>query len=103
MGMEEAMKHMKTVLILEHEEKVFDKLSCDICGAESNSDENWAQDNYEHSTTSIQLDERVTNKTGGGGYSTETVVHLCPSCFKGKLLPWLEQQGARPEVNRADW
>ena len=97
------MNHMKTVLILEHEEKVFDKLSCDICGAESNSDENWAQDNYEHSITSIHLDERVTNKTGGGGYSTETVVHLCPSCFKSKLLPWLEEQGAVPEVNRADW
>lgn len=97
------MKHMKTVLILEHEEQVFDKLSCDICGAESNGDENWAQDNYEHAITTVQLDERVTNKTGGGGHSMETVFHICPACFKGKLIPWLEQLGAKPEVSRADW
>jgi len=97
------MKHMKTVLILEHEEKVFDKLSCDLCGAESNGDENWATDTYEHATTVIQLDERVTNKTGGGGHSTETVFHLCPTCFKERLKPWLESQGAAGTVSRADW
>jgi hypothetical protein len=29
------MKHMKTVLILEHTEEVFEKLTCGVCGAES--------------------------------------------------------------------
>jgi hypothetical protein len=95
------MKHMKTVLILEHEEKVFEKLSCDLCGAESNGDENWAKGNFEHATTSLQLDEREAFPDGG--HSKETVYHICHECFKGKLQPWLEQQGAKPTVGEADW
>lgn len=97
------MRHMRTVLIVEHEEQVFDRLTCDLCGAESNSDENWSQDAYAAATTSIHMEERQTNRAGGSGYSTETMFHLCPACFRDKLKPWLEAQGARATESRADW
>lgn len=95
------MKHMKTVLILEHQEQVFDKLTCDICGAESNGDENWATKDFEHALSTVQLEERVSYPDGG--HSKDITFHICPSCFKGKLVPWLETQGAKPSIGEADW
>jgi hypothetical protein len=95
------MKHMKTVLILEHEEKVFEKLTCDICGADSNGDENWAAKEFEQASTTIQLDERVSYPDGG--HSKDITFHLCPECFKSKLVPWLDTQGAKPSIGEADW
>jgi len=95
------MKHMKTVLILEHEEQVFDKLTCDICGSASNADENWAARDFHHASTAIHLEERESLPTGG--HSRDVTYHLCPDCFKSKLMPWLESQGAKPGVSEADW
>lgn len=95
------MKHMKTVLILEHEEQVFDKLTCDVCGTASNGDENWATDDFQHASTSVQMEERISRPDGG--HSTDTTFHICPTCFKSKLVPWLESQGAKPTVGQANW
>jgi DNA-directed RNA polymerase subunit M/transcription elongation factor TFIIS len=95
------MKHMKTVLILEHEEKVFEKLSCDLCGYESNADEEWGRGNYKHATSVIQLDEQHSSPPGG--HSEETSFHLCPACFRTKLMPWLRSQGAEPTINESHW
>lgn len=95
------MKHMKTVLILEHEEKVFDKLTCDLCGADSNEEENWAKKDFEHATTIVQLEERESYPDGG--HSEETAFHICHTCFKTKLLPWLDSQGAKPTIGKSDW
>ena len=52
------IKQMKTVLLLEHEEKVFAKLTCDLCGAASNGDENWAKGDYDEANTVVQLQQR---------------------------------------------
>ena len=95
------MKHMKTVLILEHEEKVFEKLTCDLCGVESNGDEDWAIGNYHHATTTLQVEERESYPSGG--HSKEMAFHLCPDCFKGKLVPWLDSLGAKPQISESDW
>ena len=95
------MKHMKTVLILEHEEQVFDKLSCDICGAESNGDENWANKDFEHAISTVQLEERVSYPDGG--HAKDITFNICPACFKSKLVPWLQTQGAQPTISEADW
>lgn len=95
------MKHMKTVLILEHEEQVFDKLTCDICGNESNAEQNWATKDFEQIGTTVQLEEREAFPNGG--HAKEMAFHICPSCFKTKLVPWLKEQGAEPSTSEADW
>lgn len=95
------MKHMKTVLILEHEEKVFEKLSCDLCGAESNGDEIWAKGDFEQATTVLQLEERESYPDRG--HSKEIAFHICPDCFKSKCIPWLESHGATPTITESDW
>ena len=95
------MKHMKTVLILEHEEKVFDKLSCDLCAAESDVDECWEESDFVHGATKIELEEREAHPHGG--HLTETAFHICPACFKTRLMPWMAQQKAQPSVSKSDW
>ena len=84
------MKHMKTVLILEHTEEVFDKLTCDVCGAESKWDENWVtkeQESFPH-----------------GGQSTQTQYHICPTCFKTHLAKWMEShRESKPTVTNSVW
>jgi len=92
---------MKTVLIVEHEEQVFDKLSCDICGAESNSEENWSTKDFENARSTVQFEQRESFPDGG--HSTEIAFHICPTCFKSKLVPWLASQGAKPSFSEADW
>ena len=95
------MKHMKTVLILEHEEKVFDKLTCDICAVESDSDGNWDGGEFKSATSTVQLEERESYPDGG--HSRDVTFHICPTCFKGKLVPWLDSQGAKASTGEADW
>ena len=95
------MKHMKTVLILEHEEKVFEKLSCDLCGAESTVDERWEKTDFEIAITRIEMEEREAHPHGG--HSKETVFHMCPSCFQTRLMPWLAAQKAEPTISESDW
>ncbi|MCU6433417.1 hypothetical protein LPB67_06435 [Undibacterium sp. Jales W-56] len=82
------MKHMKTVLILEHTEEVFDKLTCDICGAESRWDENWSAKESEKITTTVQLYEEESLPSGGE--SRQTQYHICPACFKEHLATWFK-------------
>jgi hypothetical protein len=88
------MKHMKTVLILEHNEEVFDKLTCDVCGAESKWDENWSGDGEERITTTIQIEEELSSARGG--QSTLTQFHICPACFKGALTAWFASHRQNP-------
>jgi hypothetical protein len=96
------MKHMKTVLILEHTEEVFEKLTCDVCGAESSWDENWSSKEYEKIITTIQLDEEESSP--GGGQSTQTQYHICPACFKQHLVKWFEShRNCKATINTAVW
>jgi hypothetical protein len=96
------MKHMRTVLILEHTEEVFDKLTCDVCGAESKWDENWAENENEKSITTVQLDEE--NSEPSGGQSTQTQYHICPTCFKTELSKWFEShRQSKPTVSKSVW
>ncbi|MBR7745316.1 hypothetical protein [Undibacterium baiyunense] len=96
------MKHMKTVLILEHTEEVFDKLTCDVCGAESHWDENWSSAEPEKKMTTIQLEEEESFPNGG--QSTQTQFHICPTCFKTKLSAWFEShRQAKPTVSKSVW
>lgn len=96
------MKHMKTVLILEHTEEVFDKLTCDVCGAESLWDENWGTKEYEKINTTISMEEEESFPNGG--QSKLTQYHICPSCFKDHLAKWFKNhRQAEPTVTTSVW
>ncbi|MFZ4528843.1 MAG: hypothetical protein ACOYNW_10110 [Undibacterium curvum] len=96
------MKHMKTVLILEHTEEVFDKLTCDVCGTESRWDENWSNNEHEKVITTISLEEE--DSRASGGHSKLIQYHICPSCFKTQLAQWLEShRKAEPTVTTSVW
>ena len=82
------MKHMKTVLILEHTEEVFDKLTCDVCGAESRWDENWSNNENEKLMTTVALEEEESTPRGGSARLIQ--YHICPACFKNHLSRWFE-------------
>lgn len=96
------MKHMKTVLILEHTEEVFDKLTCDVCGAESKWDQNWSTAEHEKCNTTIQLDEEESFAHGGS--SAQTQYHICPHCFKTELAKWFEShRQSKPTITKSVW
>ncbi|MDE2428343.1 MAG: hypothetical protein KGM99_06420 [Burkholderiales bacterium] len=96
------MKHMKTVLILEHTEEVFDKLTCDVCGAESHWDENWSNNENEKVNTTISLEEEDSRPSGG--QSKLTQYHICPTCFKEHLAKWIEShKNTKPTITTSVW
>ncbi|MEB0139144.1 MULTISPECIES: hypothetical protein [unclassified Undibacterium] len=96
------MKHMKTVLILEHSEEVFDKLTCDVCGAESHWDENWSDAEHEKLITTISLEEEES--LSSGGHTKITQYHICPNCFKQHLAKWLHShRQAEPTIASSVW
>ena len=96
------MKHMKTVLILEHSEEVFDKLTCDVCGAESKWDENWSCKEHEKITTKILFEEEES--FSNGGQSKQVEYHICPDCFKVHLAKWFDgHRDSKGTVTSSVW
>ncbi|MES2071411.1 MAG: hypothetical protein V4488_13740 [Pseudomonadota bacterium] len=96
------MKHMKTVLILEHTEEMFDKLTCDVCGVESKWDENWGSESHEKIITTVQLEEEESFPSGG--QSQQTQYHICPACFKQHLSKWFEgHRNSKATVTSSVW
>ncbi len=77
-------------------------IKCDLCGKNAKT-ENWDSSSYEINETTIKI--TIKQKDGTtypeGGWGTEYSVDMCPSCFKDKLIPWLESQGC--EAKRQDW
>jgi hypothetical protein len=80
--------------VIEKNEKVF----CDLCNIESKN-KRWGSTGYEVSETRIHQREGEVYPEGGGG--EEYIVDLCPTCFKEKLIPWLNSQGAN--LKQTDW
>jgi len=96
------MKHMKTVLILEHTEEVFDKLTCDVCGAESLWDENWSTSESEKINTTICMEEEESKPSGG--HAKITQYHICPTCFKTHLAKWMEShRNSQATITTSVW
>lgn len=90
------MKHYKEV----HRPAMVDQYcthsSCDICGANCGTDENYAI--YE-----VTVKYREGSNYPDSGWGTETEVDLCSKCFTEKLVPWLKSQGANVVAKEWDW
>lgn len=80
------------------------KVVCDLCKVEGNHG-SWQNSWYEINDTTIKME--ITQKEGNnypeGGNSTEVVIDLCPKCFKNRLIPWLQSQGAEIKSLEYDW
>jgi hypothetical protein len=85
------------------EQEVIIERTCDLCGVTCRQPDrgNWGKKNYDEDEVA------VTMKTGtnypDGGNAEEVAFDLCPSCFRSKLVPWLESQGAMARVHDWSW
>jgi len=75
------------------------EMLCDLCGRSNGRPrDNWAIDPY-------QIQEAEVSLIQGWSYPSSYVakkwsIDICPECFKTKLMPWAEAQGATfREVN----
>lgn len=102
------MRTMKTVEVPAKPattKEVVDKVLCDLCGCDVNRDWN-GMSSYEFNEVEVEI--TVKHKDGAnypeGGSGTETIIDVCPECFRGKLVPWVESYGhAKIETEDWDW
>lgn len=78
------------------------KTTCDICGAIAKYGE-WSSSVWEVNETEIKI---TIHKKDGEAYpefgdGCETTIDICPECFKNKLIPWLQSQGA--DIEEKEW
>lgn len=76
-------------------------LTCDLCGyvAKHNFD-NWGVHNpSEVAQTEVSLRDGIQYPENGSGDKVE--IDICPKCFKTKLIPWLQSQGA--SIKEQEW
>lgn len=87
------MKHYRTENVPATTHSVLTHATCDLCGQKiarlkGNADE-------------VEVKHRTGSAYPEGGGGEEVSVDLCGPCFDGKLIPWLESQGAKP--THKDW
>ena len=67
-------------------------VQCDICKRTFNED--WGADTYEVRETEVSME---TGTHFPGSLSTKMVeFHICPQCFRERLIPALLEMGATP-------
>jgi hypothetical protein len=90
------MQHMKTVKEKEYETIAY--LTCDLCGIKSQSSYYW---NGQGNVNETKIEWRTGDSWPEGGSGELIKIDICPDCFKNKLIPWLESQGAK--INKSEW
>ena len=89
------MKKYEKFKVSRTEEKLAG-MFCDLCGAKTAYDDNWASGIYNIQETEVYLKEG--EQYPGSGYGMEYRADICPKCFKEKLIPWLKSQGCKAEM-----
>jgi hypothetical protein len=85
------MKTFKTETIT-REEKVVDVFSCDMCGKIAPGKYDWGEDDNHDIGVQVELNDCYYGPSDRKGYYMRT--DICPECFKGKVVPALEDLGA---------
>jgi len=93
------MKIIKKVLRPAYEEEVLDHLKCELCEATTMNEDDWGESGYDVLETKVSIEEG--KRYPNDGWGVETIVDICPKCFKEKLLPWLISQGAK--IRKEEW
>lgn len=73
------------------------KRTCDLCGVESRSGNDWIDRSFQTRETTL------TYQHGDDVYLdysdlVEESFDICPLCWKEKLVPWMASQGATPQI-----
>jgi hypothetical protein len=76
---------------------------CDLCQAESPCRTHWLVGSSGYSGRTVVVSIQDQSSFPEGGTVKRHSFDLCPKCFWEKLVPWMEQQGAKPRVMKRDW
>jgi hypothetical protein len=77
------------------------ELLCDLCGSKTDVRSPWVKDRFDAVEVEVRLREGESYPEGGHG--SETIIDLCPTCFKEKLIPWVQDQGGKVRTKEWDW
>ena len=81
------MKYKKIVIVPERQENKIVKVTCDLCKSEIK-----ATGCYEVDEVTIEWD--IGSHYPEGRFIERHSIDMCGDCFKSKLTPWLDSQGA---------
>lgn len=90
----------RTVLIPATTREEVETVTCDLCrktvhpaDTERGGTVDWVG-GYNIETTTVSMSTGYSyHETTSVDY---TIFHICPQCFRDKLMPWLATQGAKP-------
>ena len=86
----------KTITIPEKTEERIDFVKCDLCGMINKLTDykgsDWSYNEHELMEVEIKLKTGCFYPDYGNG--DEIRFHICPGCFKNKLMVWFAEQGA---------
>ena len=98
------MRIMETRVVPATTRQVCVKRKCDLCGAEAKGGE-WPHEDFHLNETTIKIE--MTHTEGScfpeGGMGAACEVDLCPKCFRHRLVPWLNAEGASLDYVDWDW
>jgi len=84
----------KTINVPQKQQEIIDYVTCDLCGIKGDDEINWPNDDYNVIETEINI--VMGDRYPESGDGTKIQYHICPECFKNKLMIWLREQGAIP-------
>lgn len=87
-------KHMKTVVIPESKRQEVEYTTCDLCG------ERITEERFHIDTVTMTWRAGTSYPEGGSGEQEE--YDMCSTCWRTKIVPWLNGQGAN-KPRRIEW
>jgi len=76
------------------------KIICDLCKKEF-SGESWGARGFDVQETEIRY--RFGETYPDSSFCEELSFDVCPNCFKKKLIPWFEENGAKATKKDVSW
>jgi len=89
------MRTYKTTIIPEHNSTSIDQVFCDLCGE--------VRKHQLYAVSDVVVSYEFGNAYSDNGSTTQLSYDICGSCFRNKLMVWLESQGAEPRKEEKDW
>lgn len=103
------MKVMETITIPpkpSETKKIVSHILCDLCGTVGHPGYS-GEVEWDRNKAGDQTETAVVCKAGyascDGGHWNTVSFHICPGCFRDKLVPWLESQGAKKTDDEIEW